>query len=178
MAVIRGDGVPKWFSFGYEIAVSRWTHPRLARLRTSLLRRYFGSLGDRSSVSFQTRILEPAKIHIGSRSSIPNTSVLDSRGGLRIGDDCLLGFENVILTSTHESAALDVPVRAQGMYRAPVSIGNDVWTGCRVVIVPGVTIGSHVIVGAGSVVTNDVPDWAVVGGVPARLIRDRREDPI
>lgn len=177
MAAIRGDGVPRWFSYAYELAVSRWTHHRLARLRTSLLRRYFAALGHRSSVSFQTRILEPANIYVGSRSSIPNTSVIDGRGGLHIGDDCLLGFENVILTSTHESASVALPIREQGMYRAPVRIGNDVWTGCRVVIVPGVTIGDHVIVGAGSVVTHDVPDWAVVGGVPARVIRDRRDAP-
>jgi acetyltransferase-like isoleucine patch superfamily enzyme len=67
-----------------------------------------------------------------------------------------------------------VPIRDQGMYQRRVTIGDDVWTGCRVVIVPGVTIGSHVIIGAGSVVINDVPEWVVCGGVPARVLRDRR----
>jgi acetyltransferase-like isoleucine patch superfamily enzyme len=175
MEVIRGDGVPGWFSALYRLMISRWTTPRLARLRVRLRRRYFGALGEHSSVSFGTRILEPARIRVGARSTIPNTSVIDGRGGLEIGDDCLIGFQNVILTSTHESADLDMPIRTQGMYQAPVRIGNDVWTGCRVVIVPGVTVGDHAIVGAGSVVTRDVAPWAIVVGVPAKFIRDRRD---
>lgn len=175
MAVIRGSNIGPVFERAYELMISRWTTRRLTRLRTRLLRARFGSLGNGSSVSFQCRILDPARINVGQRSSIPNWSVLDGRGGLDIGDDCLLGFENVILTSTHESASIDVSIRQQGMYAKKVTIGDDVWTGCRVVIVPGVTIGSHAIIGAGSVVTRDVPEWAVCAGVPARVIRDRRD---
>jgi len=175
VASISGAGVPKWLSLAYETTISHWTLPRLARKRVNLLRPYFAAFGAKSTISFETRIIEPRKISVGDRSNIPNWSVIDGRGGLRIGDDCMLGFENIILTSTHRSDSLEVPMRTQGMYSAPVKIGNDVWTGCRVVIVPGVTIGDHVIVGAGSVVTKDVPDWAIVGGVPARVIRDRRD---
>jgi acetyltransferase-like isoleucine patch superfamily enzyme len=174
MAVIRGDGVPAWFSTLYSLMISRWTSRRLALVRVRLLRRYFGALGEHTSVSFGTRILEPGRIRVGSRSTIPNSSVIDGRGGVDIGDDCLIGFENVIITSTHRSEALDKPIRNQGMFSASVHIGDDVWTGCRVVILPGVTIGDHAIIGAGSVVTSDVPEWAIVGGVPARFIRDRR----
>lgn len=174
MASIVGSNVPKWFSWAYELSISRWTHPRLSRVRVRLLRRYCDSLGLRSTLSFQTRIIEPARISVGNRTILPNWSVLDGRGGLRIGDDCMIGFENVILTSTHRSESVDIPMRDQGMYSAPVTIGDDVWTGCRVVILPGVTIGDHAIVAAGSVVTHDVAAWAIVGGVPAKQIRDRR----
>ena len=176
MAVIRGSNVGPVFQRAYELIISRWTTPRLTRLRTRLLGDYFASLGQGSSVSFQCRILEPSLINVGERSSIPNWSVIDGRGGLDIGNDCLLGFENVILTSTHESSSVAMPIRQQGMYMKKVTIGDDVWTGCRVVIVPGVTIGSHAIIGAGSVVTRDVPEWAVCAGVPARVIRDRRDN--
>lgn len=55
-----------------------------------------------------------------------------------------------------------------------VVIGNDVWIGMRVIIMPGVTIGNGVVIGAGAVVTKDVPDYAVVGGVPARIIKFRK----
>ena len=175
MAVIKGECVPWWFSVLYKFSISRWDHHRLTRIRSHLLSPYFGAFGEGSTVSFGTRILQPNKIFIGDRTSIPNTSVIDGRGGLTVGDDCLLGFENIILTSTHRSADLDLPIRRQGMFEAPVHIGDDVWTGCRVVIVPGVKIGDHSIIGAGSVVTRDIPAWSIFAGSPAKLIRDRRE---
>jgi maltose O-acetyltransferase len=59
---------------------------------------------------------------------------------------------------------------------APVRIGNDVWIGGNVTILPGVTIGNNVVVAAGAVVTKDVPDNSLVGGVPARLIREIEND--
>jgi maltose O-acetyltransferase len=59
---------------------------------------------------------------------------------------------------------------------APVRIGNDVWIGGNVTILPGVTIGNNVVVAAGAVVTKDVPDDSLVGGVPARLIREIEND--
>ena len=57
----------------------------------------------------------------------------------------------------------------------PVRIGDDVWIGMRVTILPGVTVGSHCIIGAGAVVTKDVPDYAIVGGNPARILRTRNK---
>ena len=87
MAKISGVGVPKWLSIAYEVWISRWTSPRLSMMRVSILRRYFSAFGSRSTISFQTRILDPGKITVGQRSSIPNWSVLDGRGGIEIGDD-------------------------------------------------------------------------------------------
>lgn len=176
MATIHGSEITRSFAFVYHVVLSRLTGPSSAPWRTRLLRSKFEHFGQRSRVSFGTRILEPNRIRVGSRSTIPNSSVIDGRGGLTIGDDCLLGFENIILTSTHAADRVDVSVIDQGMVSAPVFIGDDVWTGCRVVILPGVRIGSHAVIGAGSVVTKDVPDWAVAAGIPAKFIRDRRDD--
>lgn len=175
MASLSGGNVPWRMRVAYEHVISRWTSRRLTRRRVALLRGYFDGFGSASSISFQCRILEPGKIRVGQRSNLPNWSVVDGRGGLEIGNDVMLGFESVILTSTHKSDRLDIPMGDQGMFSAPVIIGDDVWTGCRVVIMPGVTIGDHAIVAAGSVVTKDVPAWGIVGGVPAKFIRDRRD---
>lgn len=64
----------------------------------------------------------------------------------------------------------------QGMRISEVVIGNDVWIGMRVIIMPGVKIGNGVVIGAGAVVTKDVPDFAIVGGVPAKIIRYRNSN--
>ena len=62
----------------------------------------------------------------------------------------------------------------QGMRVSEVVVGNDVWIGMRVIIMPGVKVGNGVVIGAGAVVTKDVPDYAIVGGVPARIIKFRK----
>ena len=87
----------------------------------------------------------------------------------------MMGPDVVILTHTHKIADITIPMGQQGSEVRPVTIGNDVWIGMRSIIMPGVTIGNGVVIGAGAVVTKDVPDYAVVGGVPAKIIRLRNE---
>lgn len=145
-------------------------------LRRLWLRRCARSFGNGSWVGQGTFITGVADLSIGERSSVARGCTLDARGGLVVGDDTMIGFECVFVTSTHNSSRLDVPMRQQGMYSAPIRIGDDVWIGARAIVLPGVSIGHGAIVGAGSVVTRDVPDFAAVAGVPARVLRDRRED--
>ena len=85
----------------------------------------------------------------------------------------MLGFESIILTCTHNSNRKDIPIREQGMFTAPVIIGKDTWIGARSSILPGVTIGDGAIIGINAVVTKDVPPKTVVGGIPARIIKER-----
>ena len=96
-------------------------------------------------------------------------------GTVVIGNDVMMGPECRIYTVNHRADRLDIPMRLQGATEEqPVIIGNDVWIGTRVTILPGVKIGDHSIIAAGAVVTGDVPPYAIVGGVPAKVIRDRR----
>jgi acetyltransferase-like isoleucine patch superfamily enzyme len=88
-------------------------------------------------------------------------------GGITIGDDSLIGHGSTLTTLDH---GID-PDRRADMVPAPVVIGRKVWLGAGVTVVPRVTIGDGAIVGAGAVVTKDVPTNAIVAGVPAKLIR-------
>lgn len=88
-------------------------------------------------------------------------------GGITIGRGSLIGHGSTITTLNH---GVD-PARRGDMQPAAVTIGEDVWLGASVTVVPGVTIGDGAIVGAGAVVTKDVPARAIVAGVPARVIR-------
>ncbi len=85
-----------------------------------------------------------------------------------IGNNVMMGPQCIIYTRNHKFDDNTVPMCKQGFQEEkPVVIGDDVWIGGRVIILPGVRIGSHSIIGAGSVVTKDIPEWAIVAGNPA-----------
>ena len=101
-------------------------------------------------------------------------------GRVSIGKDVIMGPECIFYTVNHRTDRNDIPIRLQGdLPEQPIIIGDDVWIGTRVIILPGVHVGSHSIIAAGAVVTKDVPEYAIVGGVPAKVLKYRdREIPI
>lgn len=112
---------------------------------------------------------------LGNNSGIGEGSRLYGR--VLIGDDVMMGPQCWIYTQNHEFRYLDKPMRQQGPQREePVVIGNDVWIGSRVTILPGVHVGNGVIIGAGAVVSKDIPDYAIVGGNPARILKYRNKN--
>lgn len=147
--------------------------------RSSLAKKMRGFFGKRIATQFGTNVniernaVFSPELEIGNNSGIGIDCEL--YGPISLGSDVMMGPEVVIYTSGHAHDRIDIPMRLQGAsVIKPVRIGNDVWIGRRVMIMPGVTIGNGVIVGAGAVVTKDVPDYAVVGGVPARILRYRK----
>lgn len=114
-----------------------------------------------------------SKLIIGDNSGVGVDCVCG--GEVIIGNDVMMAPECVIISRNHEFLKTDVPMRLQG-YRAEQSciIGDDVWICRRVMIMPGISIGSHSIIAAGAVVTKDVPEYAIVAGVPAKVVKYRK----
>lgn len=111
-------------------------------------------------------------IEIGNNSGIGiNCSV---PANLKMGNDVMMGPDVMIIGENHRFDDLQIPMNVQGFKEtAPVNIGDDVWIGARVIILPGITIGRGSIIGAGAVVTKDVPPFTICAGNPAHVIRTR-----
>lgn len=114
-------------------------------------------------------------LKLGNNTSInSNTTIGAADGGeIIIGDNVLIAQNVVLRASDHEHSNIDIPINQQGHTGGQIIIGNDCWIGANVVITRNVKICDHSIVAAGAVVTKDVEPFAIVGGVPAKLIRKR-----
>jgi acetyltransferase-like isoleucine patch superfamily enzyme len=111
-----------------------------------------------------------ATFAVGKRSFVNNANYFECRAPITIGQDTSIGMSSMFVTSDH-------PIDADGRYSLdacglPIRIGDRCWIGARVTVVPGVTIGDDVVVGAGSVVTRDCAPGGLYAGVPARRVRD------
>lgn len=112
------------------------------------------------------------ELEIGDNSGIGINCEI--HGPVIIGENVMMGPEVIIYTKGHRHDRVDIPMMNQGDDEIrPIKIGNDVWIGRRVMIMPGVSIGDGCIIGAGAVVTRDIPDYSVVGGVPAKVLKKR-----
>lgn len=114
-------------------------------------------------------------IKIGSGSGINAFSVIYGSGGVTIGNNTRIASHTVIVASNHMFDDTTKNIYEQGVSKKGIVIGNDVWVGAGVRILDGVHIGDHSVIGAGSVVTRDIPENAVAVGVPARVMRLRGE---
>jgi acetyltransferase-like isoleucine patch superfamily enzyme len=140
--------------------------------RLFMYTRIFGvKIGRRSSIHWRARFFAPSGVCIGNYTIIGYDAFLDGRFGIHIGDNVNIGGEVAIFTAEHDP---DTPDFA--MVGAPVTIDDYAYIGTRATILPGVTIGKGAVVATGAVVVKDVPPYQIVGGVPARYIKDRRQD--
>lgn len=126
-------------------------------------------IGQESSIHMGLRLYTYRNISIGNHCVIDRDCVLDGRGGISIGHNVNISPEVLILTAYHDPDDGDFV----GVEK-PVVIEDYAWIATRAMILPGVKVGSGAVVAAGSVVTKDVPSRTIVGGNPARPIRERK----
>jgi galactoside O-acetyltransferase len=147
------------------------TRPSQTDERAALLKRMFASIGDGCYIEPPLRAnWGGANVILGNRVYANFNLTLVDDGPITIGDSVMFG-PNVVITTAGHPVHPDLRVRA-AQYNLPVVIGNNVWIGSGAQIMPGVTIGDNTVVGAGSVVTRDLPANVVAFGVPCRVIRE------
>ncbi len=128
------------------------------------------SLGDRSYVAAHAHV--SGDVSIGDDCSVNVGAAV--RGKVSTGRAVRIGSYSALLGFNHGFESTEIEIFEQPLTSTGIALGDDVWLGSHVVVLDGVRIGSHAVVGAGSVVTRDVPAWAVAVGNPARVVRDRR----
>lgn len=134
----------------------------------NLLSRLFGKTVDESFRVFPPFYTDFGKnITVGKNVFINACCHFQDHGGVSLGDGCQIGHNVVFATLNHGLA----PEDRQTTYPAPITLGKNVWVGSNSTILQDVTIGDNAVIAAGAVVTKDVPENTIVGGVPARIIR-------
>lgn len=184
-----------WLYFGLSPKLRAWAEPWQAQIQDQLKAVEKVVIGPGCFVAPSAKIFaEPHReIHLGERVAIgaecflhgplnlarevsvnPRVVMDGGRAGITVGEGTRIATGARLFAFDHgmdpAAAIREQPVRSRG-----IRVGADVWIGAGAGVTDGVTIGDHAVVGMGAVVTRDVPGWAIVGGVPARVIGDRRE---
>lgn len=142
------------------------------RIRMGIFRLCGAQVGKNSRV-FASTIFRSSKFSIGQNSTMNYKCIVDNWDQVTIGKNVGVGIGVQLITSSHDFSRADL--RAGAMSFAPVSIEDGAWIGSGAIVLPGVTVGRGAVVAAGAVVTADVAQHTLVGGVPARLIRSLDE---
>lgn len=154
----------------FELMVLRWVSHIPSHLVRKVFYRLAGmKIGKGSTIHMWANFFEPNGIKIGEDTIIGDHAFLDGRAPLAIGNHVDIASSVMIYNSEHDLEKDDFSARTE-----PVEIGDYVFIGPRAIILPGVKVGKGAVVAAGAVVTKDVPDFAIVGGVPAKVIGERK----
>ena len=116
-------------------------------------------------------------VSIGAKTVLGQNCTISAFQHVSIGRECILADRVMLIDFDHGVTEVERPIRLQGIYKRDVRVGNNVWIGYGACVLRGVTVGDNCIVGTNSVLTREVPENAVVAGVPARVIRMREAPP-
>jgi acetyltransferase-like isoleucine patch superfamily enzyme len=112
-------------------------------------------------------------VEIGDKTVIGQECTISAYQRVRIGEQCVIADRAMFIDFDHGVAEVERPIRVQGIYKRDTVVGSNVWIGYGACVLRGVRVGDNSVIGTNAVVTNDVPANAVVGGVPAKVIRMR-----
>jgi len=171
-----GQAIPKIFNrfynywLDFELMLLRWVgHIPFHTCRKFFYRLAGIKIGKRSAIHMWACFFQPKNIKIGEGTIIGDHVFLDGRAKLTIGNHVDIASHVLIYNSEHDIEREDFSAKKE-----MVEIGDYVFIGPRAVILPGVKVGKGAVIAAGAVVTKDVPDFAIVGGVPAKEIGERK----
>jgi acetyltransferase-like isoleucine patch superfamily enzyme len=189
LAFLRFARAHRMFSRGYLTLVLRWLWLKLrwrGRLTTDGLcfvgpgvtfeigRNAHVHLGRWSWIGHGCKIrVHEGELAIGAKSVFGQECTISAFQHVEIGRECIVADRVMVIDFDHGMVEVERPIRAQGIYKRDVNVGHNCWIGYGACILRGVTVGDNAVIGTSAVVTGDVPDNAVVGGVPAKLIRMR-----
>jgi len=177
------------FTRGYLVLVIRWLWLKLrwrGRLQTDGL--CFIGPGVKFEIGKQARVrlgrwswvghgckvrVHEGELIIGAKSVLGQECTISAFQHVSIGRECIIADRVMMIDFDHGMVEVERPIREQGIYKRDVSIGHNVWIGYGASVLRGVTVGDNAVIGTSAVVTCDVPANAVVGGIPAKLIRMR-----
>lgn len=140
-------------------------------LRYILTRRLAINCGDNVAVFEGVYLFGLCRASFGDNVSIHPMCYIDATGGLRIGSNVSIAHGTTVVTTQHDFSQLEQNTRDAPVIVSPVTIGDDVWIGAGVRILGSVMIGNHAVIGAGAVVTRDIPPNVLAVGVPARVLK-------
>ena len=113
------------------------------------------------------------QIRIGSKTVVGQETTFSAYESISLGRECIVADRSMFIDFDHAVMQIETPIRQQGLYSRPVTVGHNVWVGYGACFLRGTTTGNNAVVGTYAVVTRDVPENAVAGGVPARVLRMR-----
>jgi maltose O-acetyltransferase len=163
--------------YGFAQYLPKSTKPlgnQATKLRRFLCSRIFAACGEKLNVENGVYFGNGKNLKVGNEVGLSSRFKIQNRI-VSIGNYVMIGEDTLFIGGGHIFDRIDVPIGHQGSVdKTPLDIADDVWIGVRVIVLPGCKhIGKGVIIGAGSVVTKDIPDYAIVGGNPARVIKYR-----
>lgn len=145
----------------------------LNAIKATFLRLLGAEIGSRVVFYPGVWITPPSGLSLGDDVDLALEVLITTGGGVSIGERTLIGYRTQILSGNHIVPTRPNRIFDAGHERKPVSIGRDVWIGASCLVLPGVSIGEGSVIGAGSVVSRDIPPWSVAVGNPAVVIKER-----